>query len=281
MPASMPSPAVSLPGATAFAQPYTTVDLVIFTLIDDRLKVLLARRPDDREDPFPGRWCLPGGFVDVERDESLAACAARKLHEKTQLVSPYLEQLGSWGGRARDPRGWSATHVYFALVASEGLQLREGGNASALQWFDAGSPRQTGAPETSVDGYAQADAVPGPRVASATPAGWLAGATEPLAFDHGVIVQAAIERLRGKVEYTSLPAFLLPEPFTLPQLQRVYEAILERPLDKSAFRTRMLAAGFLNDDGVVQGDSNRPAKGYRLRDRTQSVVFPRTFRAHE
>ena len=75
----------------------------------------------------------------------------------------------------------------------------------------------------------------------------------------------------------SLPAFLLPEPFTLPQLQRVYEVVLDRPVDKSGFRTRMLAAGFLKEVGYVAGDSNRPALGYCLIDRETPVVFPRTF----
>jgi 8-oxo-dGTP diphosphatase len=85
--------------------------------------------------------------------------------------------------------------------------------------------------------------------------------------------------LRAKVEYTSLPAFLLAEPFTLPQLQRAYEVVLGRPLDKSGFRTRMLAAGFLSEAGHLDGPSNRPAMGYRLLDRSAPVVFPRTFGA--
>jgi 8-oxo-dGTP diphosphatase len=98
-----------------------------------------------------------------------------------------------------------------------------------------------------------------------------------LAFDHAQILQAAIERLRNKVEYTSLPAYLLPEPFTLPQLQHVYEVVLGRPVDKSGFRTRMLAAEFLEEVGVVHSDSNRPPMGYRLKDRAAPVFFPRTF----
>ena len=98
-----------------------------------------------------------------------------------------------------------------------------------------------------------------------------------LAFDHALIVQAAVERLRSKVEYTSLPAFLLDEPFTLPQLQRAYETVLGRAVDKSGFRTRMLAAGFLEESGTLDAASKRPPMGYRLRDRSRAVVFPRTF----
>ncbi len=222
-----------------FPRPFTTVDLCIFTVRDDALQVLLVRRPEDANEPFPGRWALPGGYVDTEQDVDLLACARRKLAEKTGVASPYLEQLGSWGSATRDPRGWSATHAWFALLPSEGLQLRRGANAADVAWKDVGTRR--------------------------------------LAFDHDDILRAAVERLRSKVEYTSLPAFLLPEPFTLPQLQRTYEVVLGRPVDKSGFRTRMLAADFLAEAGQVETASHRPPMGYRLKDRRAPVVFPRTF----
>jgi len=98
-------------GRHDFPRPFTTVDVLIFTVIDDALKLLLVQRPSDTSEPFPGQWALPGGFVDVDLDADLEACARRKLREKTGVASPYLEQLGSWGGAARDPRGWSATHA--------------------------------------------------------------------------------------------------------------------------------------------------------------------------
>lgn len=230
-------------GAPDFPRPYTTVDVVIFTVADSALQVLLVQRPKSKQDPFPAMWALPGGFVDIALDEDLQACARRKLKEKTGVDSPYLEQLGSWGGKARDPRGWSATHVYFALIPSKDIMLSKGANAADVAWF-------------KID---ELLAQPG------------------LAFDHDAILQAAVERLRGKVEYTSLPAFLLQEPFTLPQLQQVYETVLGRAIDKSGFRTRMLAAQFLMEAGHVDGTSNRPAMGYRLADRNEPVVFPRTF----
>lgn len=252
MPLSSNTPPAPAPRATKaphaaprpapFPLPFTTVDIVIFTVRESVLEVLLVKRPGDEKEPFPGRWALPGGFVDIDQDADLEACARRKLLDKTGVVSPYLEQLGSWGSLARDPRGWSATHVYFALISAADLALRHGANAADVGWLPVERALKS-----------------------------------KLAFDHGEILSAAVDRLRGKVEYTSLPAFLLQEPFTLPQLQQVYEVVLGRPVDKSGFRTRMLAADFLDEAGHVEGPSNRPAMGYRLRDREAVVVFPRTF----
>ena len=231
------------------ARPLVTVDVVIFTLIGEALHVLLVQRPLQDSEPFPKHWALPGGFVDVALDDDLRACALRKLREKTAVESPYLEQLGSWGGRMRDPRGWSVTQVYFALLPWASLQPRKGSNAADVRWF----PVDTA-------GGAQTD--------------------DGLAFDHALILAAAVERLRSKVEYTSLPAFLLTEPFTLPQLQRVYEIVLGRLVDKSAFRTRALAApDFLQEVGLQATGAPRAPMGYRLINRNQPVTFPRTFQS--
>ncbi len=105
-----------------------------------------------------------------------------------------------------------------------------------------------------------------------------AGKVKPkLAFDHGDILHAAIERLRSKVEYTSLPAYLMPQEFTLPDLQRVYEIVLDRPLEKSAFRTRMLAADLIEPVARMRKGPNRPAQLYRLKKAKSPVYFARTF----
>lgn len=230
------------PSSNDFPRPLVSVDVVIFTVQDDRLKVLLVQRADDASQPFPGRWVLPGGFVDIAKDRSLEDCALRKLREKTGVRAPYLEQLGSWGSAARDPRGWSTTHAFFALIPDDKLRLASGANAADAMWAD---PAAT--------------------------------ARLRLAFDHAEILDAALGRLRSKVEYTSLPAFLVAEPFTLPQLQHVYEVVLGRPVDKSAFRKRMLDGGFLAEAGSVSGPAGRPAMAYRLLDKTQAATFPRTF----
>ena len=227
-----------------FERPLTTVDVVIFAIRASALRVLLVRRPTDTGsgEPFPGHWALPGGFVDTERDADLEACAIRKLREKTG-VEAYLEQLGSWGNATRDPRGWSATHVYFSLVPADEVQLQPGGNAVDLQWVAVGDDKVCGS----------------------------------LAFDHTLILKAAVTRLRAKVEYTSLPAFLMPTEFTLTELQQTYEAILARELEKKAFRTRVLAADLLDPVPRVRSGSNRPAQLYRLKRKREPHLFARPF----
>jgi 8-oxo-dGTP diphosphatase len=226
-----------------FDGPLTTVDVVIFTIRDEALQVLLVQRPNLPGEPFVGKWALPGGFVDTTRDPDLESCARRKLVEKTGVETPYLEQLGSFGNATRDPRGWSATHVYFALVASDNLTPRPGGNAADSKWF-------------TVRGD---------------------GVRESLAFDHADLLRAAIVRLRSKVEYTSLPVFLLRGEFTLTQLQKIYEVVLGRELEKKAFRTRVLAADILEPVPRLQGGANRPAQLYRLKRRRQAHIFSRPF----
>jgi 8-oxo-dGTP diphosphatase len=223
-----------------FPRPLTSVDLAIFSVAGEALQVLLVQRPHDAREPFPGRWALPGGFVDVAQDADLRQTALRKLREKTGVRAPFLEQLGSWGSASRDPRGWSATHAYFALVPSD-AKVAAGANATDARWFP------------------------------------VAGRRPKLAFDHAEILAAAVERLRNKVEYTSLPAFLLPPEFTLSELQRAYEIVLGRSLEKSAFRTRVLSAGMVEPVDKLREGPNRPAQVYRLKQASEPVYFARTF----
>lgn len=233
-----------------FVKPLVSVDIIIFTLMGDTLKVLLTKRPSisvKPDEPFPDSYCLPGGYVHVGIDMSLEETALRKLKEKTGYdashLSPYLEQLASWGSAERDPRGWSVTQAYFALL-----------------------PRDLLPNETPMEQI------------------WLAvedASNQRLAFDHNEILQTALSRLRNKVEYTSLPAFLLAEPFTLPQLQHTYEVILSRKLDKSAFRKRMLDSTLLLKQGQIKGGFGRMAMGYKIANRDKAVTFPRGFKSGE
>ena len=225
-----------------FPRPLTTVDVAIFTVRQQQLNVLLVQRPDTAGEPFPRLWALPGGFVDVDRDRDLEGCALRKLREKTAVTSPYLEQLGSWGSKNRDPRGWSTTHAYFALLPDTATP-EAGANAADAAWHPiAGN-----------------------------------GVRVKLAFDHREILETALDRLRSKVEYTSLPVYLLPTEFTMTELQRMFEIVLGREVEKSAFRTRIFSADFIEPVPRMREGQQRPAQLYRLQRPSGVVFFPRTF----
>lgn len=229
-------------------RPLVTVDLAIFTIKNEQLHILLTQRPDDPEEPFPNMWALPGGFLNVMIDDDLEQCALRKLKEKTNVQAPYLEQVGAWGSKNRDPRDWSVTHVYFSLLNHEHYELIKGGNVSELRWFPI------------TDQHLSLD----------------------LAFDHQQLFEAALQRLQAKVEYTSLPVYLLPETFTLPDLQSAYEIVLNRNIDKSSFRTRMLASELLQIlEGQFRPTSNRPAQLYSVANPAQLTYFPRSFKYNE
>ncbi|MBK8534356.1 MAG: NUDIX hydrolase [Candidatus Competibacteraceae bacterium] len=225
-----------------YEKPSFTVDLVIFTVRDEQLHVLLVKRA---EHPFKGSWALPGGFLDPQRDDSVDACAVRKLTEETGVSAPYLEQLKTYGSCDRDPRGWIATTVYFALMVSDAVRL--GGNQAAACWAPVRGD----------------------------------GVNFNLAFDHAPILADAVERLRSKLEYTHIAVHLLPEEFTLPELQRTYEIILQQPLDKSSFRRRVVQADMLEElTGKQRDGSGRPAQLYRFREYDRLPFFPRSISRH-
>jgi ADP-ribose pyrophosphatase YjhB (NUDIX family) len=218
-------------------RPIASVDLAIFALAPTGLEVLLMRRGAE---PFAGSWALPGGFVHVGEDADLEAAARRVLEAKTGVETPYLEQLQTFGNAGRDPRGWSLSIAYVALIAPDAVRLRQGANAADVAWW--------------------------PLVGDSV--------AEPLAFDHAEILNAALARVRSKVEYTTLPVHLLPEGFTLSELQSVYERILGRRLDKSAFRKRVAEADFVEPiPGAMRRASNRPAQLYRLKQGRSTVFF--------
>ena len=221
----------------AYPRPMVTVDVVTFTVREERLQVLLVQR---RNPPFAGRWALPGGFVGM--DESLEEAALRELAEETGVAQAYLEQLYTYGAPDRDPRGRVITVAYFALIPA-GTPIRpEGGDdAAQARWF------------------ATAD-------------------LPPLAFDHAEIVAYAVRRLRYKLEYTAVGFELLPEEFTLSELQRVYEIILGEKLDKRNFRRRMLQANIIEATPHLRSGEGRPARLYRYRpDAVAEVKARRLF----
>lgn len=177
-------------------------------------------------EPFQGKWALPGGFVRL--DETLEEAARRELDEETGVSRLYLEQLHTFGDLGRDPRERVVSVAYYALVKLSDHRVKAATDAREAAWF-------------SVDDL--------PR----------------LAFDHDKILQAALVRLKSKVRVQPIGFELLPPKFTLSALQRLYESVLERPLDKRNFRKKVLSMGFLEDlDEVEQDVAHRAARLYRF-----------------
>ena len=200
-----------------------TVDAVVFGLDDADLKVLLIQRG---QEPFIGRWALPGGFVHV--DETLDQAVRRELQEETGLAKVFLEQLYTVGGLNRDPRERMVTVAYYALVRMSDHRVQAATDASNAAWF-------------ALDDL--------PR----------------LAFDHEAIIEQGLKRLQGKVRYQPIGFELLPPKFSLTHLQRMYEIILERPLDKRNFRKKVLSLDILEElDEVEQDVAHRAARLYRF-----------------
>lgn len=220
------------------ARPSVTVDVVLFTVADGALQVLLLRR---ERQPFEGLFALPGGFVRIE--ESLEEAARRVLREETGVQDIYLEQLYTFGEPGRDPRTRVITVAYVALVPLERITLTRDAEAHMLVWFPIAERRG--------------------RLVALGPA----GRAERLAFDHERIVASAVERMRGKLEYTTIAFQLLPREFTLTEIQRVYETILERKLAKAAFRRRILEAGVVRPTTGERRGGHRPARLYRFVER--------------
>jgi len=187
-----------------------------------------------RNPPHRGRWALPGGFVEI--DEPLEDAARRELREETGVAVKALEQLYTFGDPRRDPRSRVITVAYFALIDSERLRLRPASDAADASWHPVFRlPR--------------------------------------LAFDHREIVGVALRRLRAKLAYSTVGFHLLPERFTLTELQRVYEIILRRRLDKRNFRRSVLSLNLLRPaSGSRKNGAHRPARLYSFR-RSRTMIL--------
>lgn len=207
-----------------YDHPFVTVDVVLFTIMENDLKILLVQRDTK---PYRAYWALPGGFVNV--GESLDAAAMRTLKEKTNVQDVYLEQLYTLGEPKRDPRAHVITISYYALVSSELFKLIPSEAIKDVKWHSVYTPPQ-------------------------------------LAFDHQKIFQFALDRLRNKLGYTTVGFQLLPEKFTLPELCRMYEVILNKKIDKRNFRKKINELDILIDtQEYTQAFSKKPAKLYRFK----------------
>ena len=208
-----------------YEMPSVAVDCVIFglDLDDNTLKVVLIERGLE---PYKGMWAIPGGFV--RPGESLDEAAMRELNEETGISDVFLEQLYTFGGPRRDPRGWVISVAYYALVSPDKHSVVAATDARRAQWFPASRlPR--------------------------------------LAFDHEKILDVALERLRGKLTYAPIGFELLPEKFTIKQLQKLYEIVLDRTLDNRNFRKKIFSMNVLRElDEMQQGVPHRAARLYKF-----------------
>jgi 8-oxo-dGTP diphosphatase len=214
-------------GAPIDDKQIVTVDIVLLTQREGRLMAGLVRR---EQPPFEGRLALIGGYARAAEDDSAEATALRVLRQKTGLKGFFIEQLGAYTGRDRDPRGWSVSIAYLTLIRFSRLEGP----------LSSGEARLELTPAEEVHG---------------------------LPFDHDRILKAAIERLQGRRGYSPLPARLLDEPFTLAELQRTFEGVPGAPrLDRRAFQKKLDAMDLVTPaPGRRPGPDGRPAQLYRLK----------------
>jgi 8-oxo-dGTP diphosphatase len=219
-----------------FKNPLFTVDSVLFTVKDDALKVLMVKRANE---PFIGSWGLPGGFVDVDSDTTTDVTALRKLEEKTSVAPQYLEQLQAFSGIDRDPRSFSITLVYFALIAAQEVSSHIE-TIDDVQWIDI----------DKIDSLS-------------------------IAFDHKVIIEQAKERLQQKALYSMVPVYCLPEYFTVGQLKSVIETIIGKTIQRKSLIRRIESADMFEtiDEKVKSG--GRLAQQYKVKPGVDIVNFER------
>lgn len=228
------------PGKKGFNMPLLTVDSVLFTYHEKSLKILLVQRSSE---PEMGKWGLPGGIVDIAIDKDIESTALRKLVEKTGVKPPYLDQLETIGNQTRDPRGWSVTVTYTALIAHQDC-AQHVSTVSDVRWVEINKALKM-----------------------------------KLAFDHRSIVLSARERMRQRALYSISPGYALPEKFTLTELQHLHELLIGKPIQKRSFRRRIEQAGLLVETGEKRQEGGRPAALYRLKDVSMTHRFVRNLEA--
>ena len=184
-------------------------------------------------EPFKNKWALPGGFVRL--DESLEGAAKRELREETGVKDVYLEQLYTFGDPKRDIRGRVITVAYMALINSEDVKLRAQTDVSEAKWFSV------------------------KKIPS-------------LAFDHKIILDYSLKRLKWKFEYTPIAFSLLPAKFTFSQLRGLYEIVFAREFDKRNFYKKIFSLNILEEKGKQKGVAFRPAALYELKKNLSPIV---------
>ena len=250
-----------------------TTDIIIFSvstgvqenyrkLNEKHFSVLLVKREDY---PFKDKWCLPGGFVSI--DETLDDAAQRILATETNLHNIYIEQLYTFGEVNRDPRMRIVSTAYMSLIDKNMLNEKIPKNAS---WFNMTILEDEKEINITFDNDIENFSV----VISKT----LKDLTtdrykfnvvknDHLAFDHAIVIASGIARLKNKIEYTDIVFNMMPEYFTLGELQQVYEVILDKKLLDPAFR-RIIADKVVKTDKVRTGGGHRPSALFCYKNKT-------------
>lgn len=278
-----------------YKKPSFTVDMLIFTVSDGprqsyrklpqkSLKILMVKRGNH---PYMGQWALPGGFVSI--DENINDAAYRELKEEVNIDNIYMEQLYTWGAVDRDPRARVISCSYMSLVDSSMLNVKAGDDADDAKWFTVSSSLIEQKKEMSPKGYKLRELVKielscGDICLSAiikkkkNVEGRVRNTDSEIvdvhgiAFDHSMIIQYGIDRLRNKIEYTDIVFNLMPSEFTLTELQQAYEVILGRELLKANFRRKIMH--MVKETGKFTADAgHRPSKLYTFNPDWVERVF--------
>ena len=269
-----------------FERPSVTVDMLIFTVVNEEqenyrklpekaLKLLIVKRGDH---PFMGQWALPGGFVSMQ--ESIEDAALRELKTETNVDNVYMEQLYTWGDVGRDPRTRVISCSYMALADSAKLNIVAGDDADDAKWFNIRYNITQEKKTITEKGYIAeklysinlwngtealsatvkvVEAVEGKVIKTSREVIESNG----IAFDHAKMIEYGIERLKNKIEYTDIAFSLMPELFTLSELQQVYEVVLGKELLAAAFR-RKIADMVIETNQFTKDAGHRPSKLYRF-----------------
>lgn len=247
-----------------------TTDILIFSVSDEvqenyrkltkkHFSVLLVKRDNY---PFKDKWCLPGGFVRI--DEDIEDSAKRILATETNLHDIYLEQLYTFGNPNRDPRMRVVSTSYMALIDKNRLNEQITKNAS---WFNVMVLEDKNTIHITLDnGTEEIKFKIGKTLKEKTTDRYKYSiiSNDKLAFDHPLVIASGISRLKNKLEYTDIVFNMMPEYFTLGDLQQVYEIILGRKLLDPAFR-RIIANKVEATDDYKTGEGHRPSRLFRYK----------------
>ena len=241
-----------------------TTDILVVSISDEPttnyrktnkkyMSILLVKRDDY---PFKDKWCLPGGFLDIKED--LEECPRRVLERETNIRDIYLEQLYTFGSVQRDPRMRIVSTSYIALIDKNKLDITLTKNAS---WFNVSYEENNDVVEIYLDnGLEVLKCKIKKTLKEKTTDRYQFSIIEndDIAFDHPLVILSGIERLKNKINYTDIVFNMMPEYFTLGELQQVYEVILNKKLLDPAFR-RIIAEKVEKSTKMRTGGGHRPS----------------------